>query len=471
MCEGDTECGTSNQLDSCGEYDMYWKHCADCEIVVVDGWESSGTYRKFGTCNGKPRYERDDSNRYIKYGGSRWIVGDTSDCTVTSPARLTSDITNAPDPTYYYGWGMSTSLHAKCFYEARLEGSDDSVYEGRVEVKHQGQWGTVCDGAWDMPDANVVCRQLFGTDAEEAYCGPSSSSICGGPQHDFGPGSGPVWLGYLACTGSEVALSLCWNPPQACDHDEDAGVRCERCSPGQYAEDISSSGGLQKYQCTNCPAGKNQNDWGTNCEHCPAGQISSAGQACWDCAAGEESNDARTACVSCEDEYISSAGGMCTQQCAAGKVPNTAHTSCEPCGPGTYSSAGSSTCTQCGDGGDDWTLENWDPTQSGLTSEDECKCAASRTGANCDQEMCATTTPAISLGFLLLEVQWPRHARRLSRNEAFSGISAAFRAFDANSDNRLSVDEVRASAAEINKIIYRGGGRRLTRFSRRRGWG
>lgn len=91
-------------------------------------------------------------------------------------------------------------------------------HEGRVEVFHWNQWGTVCDIDWSIIDALVVCRQLGYTTAVDA---PVKAA--------FGPGRGPVWLGDVACSGSETNITQCGHVGLAasgCEHDEDASVVC-----------------------------------------------------------------------------------------------------------------------------------------------------------------------------------------------------------------------------------------------------
>ncbi|NP_001017658.1 galectin 3 binding protein, tandem duplicate 2 precursor [Danio rerio] len=90
---------------------------------------------------------------------------------------------------------------------------------GRVEVYHDGQWGTVCDDGWDLAEAQVVCRQLGF---------PGAVSVVSGGQ--YGEGSGPIWLDDMMCKGSESILSECsfkgWGVND-CTHKEDAGVICK----------------------------------------------------------------------------------------------------------------------------------------------------------------------------------------------------------------------------------------------------
>ena len=67
-----------------------------------------------------------------------------------------------------------------------------SQFEGRVEVNHNGVWGTVCDDSWGITDAQVVCRELLLGGAREAV---SYGELGKGQE------SQPIWLSMVIFLG------------------------------------------------------------------------------------------------------------------------------------------------------------------------------------------------------------------------------------------------------------------------------
>ena len=94
-----------------------------------------------------------------------------------------------------------------------------SPHEGRVEVYHNGTWGTVCGDGWDLRDATVVCRQL-------GYI--KAAAVLGSAR--FGAGSGPILFSELSCIGNESVIADCSHDDSGghnCSHSEDVSVVCE----------------------------------------------------------------------------------------------------------------------------------------------------------------------------------------------------------------------------------------------------
>ena len=100
--------------------------------------------------------------------------------------------------------------------QVRLIGGYNQL-EGRLEVHHNGVWGTVCDDYFSDAAARVVCYML-------GY-GYSGWFI----NNRYGAGSGRIWLDDVRCNGTETDILNCqhnrWGVHN-CGHHEDVSVSC-----------------------------------------------------------------------------------------------------------------------------------------------------------------------------------------------------------------------------------------------------
>jgi hypothetical protein len=89
---------------------------------------------------------------------------------------------------------------------------------GRLEIFHEGEWGTVCDDGFETVDASVVCRQL-------GLPGLGGARTC----LEVERGVRQIWLDNVDCAGPETSLSSCasngWGVHN-CSHADDVWVEC-----------------------------------------------------------------------------------------------------------------------------------------------------------------------------------------------------------------------------------------------------
>ena len=112
--------------------------------------------------------------------------------------------------------------------DLRLRGGA-SHNEGRLEIYHNDEWGTVCDDFFGRIDAKVACKQMGYTGAEAVL-----TDVAVAPGRRF-------WLDDVNCVGNEAKLTECFyngnvrnsssrtSPPWGtanCIPVEQVGVRC-----------------------------------------------------------------------------------------------------------------------------------------------------------------------------------------------------------------------------------------------------
>ncbi|XP_071389013.1 scavenger receptor cysteine-rich type 1 protein M130-like [Centroberyx affinis] len=137
----------------------------------------------------------------------------------------------------------SSSLAITCSESVRLV-NGTSLCSGRLEVKSNQFWSSVCEADFDQQDAEVVCREL----------GCGAPSVLQGAL--YGEVEAPMWTKEFQCEGSESVLLDCGS----------SGSARNTCSPGKAVgltcsepDDVRLVGGA-----SHCAGGlemKQHGDW------------------------------------------------------------------------------------------------------------------------------------------------------------------------------------------------------------------
>ncbi|XP_053387247.1 uncharacterized protein LOC123541978 [Mercenaria mercenaria] len=125
----------------------------------------------------------------------------------------------------------------------RLVGGE-SISRGRVELYSMDTWGTVCDHAFGMNEAEVICSMAGFPGAIAFY-----------PGAHFGEGSGPIFVDDLNCDENATHINNCsYVTYDDCSHSNDVSVVCTGCgnaipSNGYSNSTMSNEGAVIRIYC------------------------------------------------------------------------------------------------------------------------------------------------------------------------------------------------------------------------------
>ncbi|KAM9343950.1 scavenger receptor cysteine-rich type 1 protein M130-like [Pholidichthys leucotaenia] len=168
-------------------------------------------------------------------------------------------------------WSSSSLQTVTCSDSVRLL-NGTSVCSGRLEVKSNQSWSSVCQADFDQQDAEVVCRELG--------CGPPS--LLRGAL--YGDVEAPVGTKEFQCGGNESALLDCRSSGSAgnsCSPGEAVGLTCSE--PVRLVGGDSSCGGTVEVKHLGKWRPVEGGRWSLKtaavvCEHLDCGSAVSVGQ-------------------------------------------------------------------------------------------------------------------------------------------------------------------------------------------------
>ncbi|XP_052262849.1 scavenger receptor cysteine-rich type 1 protein M130-like [Dreissena polymorpha] len=152
----------------------------------------------------------------------------------------------------YYWAGFGNSFYVSCDHSkdagVNCDGKTpirlvDGVSEqsGRLEVFHNGHWGTVGSSNFDDHDLDVICRMLgFNYSSKSFY-----------EFGYYGEGYGEIVVSSLSCQGHESDIGHCaatWWPIISYDHRRDVGVNCNGVIPIRLGGPGNATAGMGRVE-------------------------------------------------------------------------------------------------------------------------------------------------------------------------------------------------------------------------------
>jgi hypothetical protein len=168
--------------------------------------------------------------RQLGFGESAYPYFFTDGSSTTLPVLLDDLVCAGTEQTVedcqHSTWGQSDCIYKEnvgvyCAAESarsiRFSAGTNGL-SGRIEVLHDGSWGTVCDDGFSQATADVVCHQMGLGRAVSPYFFTDNTYT-----------SLPILLDGVACNGGEQSIESC--PHNAfgvndCSYSENVGVFC-----------------------------------------------------------------------------------------------------------------------------------------------------------------------------------------------------------------------------------------------------
>ncbi|XP_028275718.1 scavenger receptor cysteine-rich type 1 protein M130-like [Parambassis ranga] len=210
------DCGSSRSTEnSCSPGKAVGLTCSDPDVRLVGG---------ANRCSGRLQVKQNGEWKEVDITSADWTMKKIAaicrqlDCgspvSIKTSHRTTRTEVLEDEQHKHVGEDYISSNQEICCSDSVRLVEGTNVCSGRLEVKSDQSWSSVCEDDFNQQNAEVVCRELG--------CG-APSVFKGGL---YGAAEAPVWMRKFQCGGHESALLDCGSSQTSCSPGKAVGLTC-----------------------------------------------------------------------------------------------------------------------------------------------------------------------------------------------------------------------------------------------------